>query len=78
VAADPIPETVLRRRRAVGRCIRELREERGISQERLAEAAGLARVTVVRFELGTQAARVDHLFLVADALGVPVTMLFRE
>jgi transcriptional regulator with XRE-family HTH domain len=78
VAADPISDDVLRRRRAVGLRIRELRERRQISQERLAEAAGVARVTVVRIELGLQSARLDHLFLIADALGVPLSQVIRD
>lgn len=75
---DPIPEELLRRRRMVGARIRALREEHGISQERLAEAAGIARVTVVRIELGIQSPRLDHLFLIADALRAPLAHLVRE
>lgn len=72
------PEHLLARRRVVGRRIREAREERRLSQERLAEHADLSRVTVVRIELGTHAARLDHLYLIADALGVPLSYLVRE
>lgn len=73
-----IPEHLLQRRRVVGGRIRHAREGRRLSQERLAEASGLARVTVVRIELGLQAARLDHLYLIADALGVPLSQLVRE
>lgn len=78
MAVDPIPEHVMRRRRVVGARIREMRTARRMSQERLAEEAGLGRVTVVRIELGTQSARLDHLYLIADALGVPLSQLVRE
>jgi transcriptional regulator with XRE-family HTH domain len=78
VAPREIPEHLMARRRAVGVRIREAREGRQWSQERLAEHADLARVTVVRIELGLQAARLDHLFLIADALGVPLSVLVRE
>lgn len=78
MAAREIPEHLLARRRTVGRRIREAREDRRWSQERLAEHAELARVTVVRIELGVQAARLDHLYLIADALGIPLSHLVRE
>lgn len=75
---DPIPESVLQRRRAVGLRIREAREELTWSQERLAERADLDRVTVVRIETGVASPRLDVLFLIADALGVPLHRLIRE
>lgn len=78
MAPREIPEYLLARRRAVGRRIREAREGREWSQERLAEYAELSRVTVVRIELGVQSARLDHLYLIADALGVPLSHLVRE
>lgn len=73
-----IPESLLRRRRMVGMRIRDAREELRLSQERLAERAELSRVTVVRIELGTQSARLDHLFRIADALGIALSHLVRE
>jgi len=78
VPQDPIPESVLRRRRAVGLRIREAREQAGMTQERLAERADLDRVTVVRIETGVASPRLDHLFLIADALGVPLRHLIQE
>jgi DNA-binding XRE family transcriptional regulator len=78
VPQDPIPDSVVRRRRAVGLRIREVREELTWSQERLAERADLDRVTVVRIETGVASPRLDHLFLIADALGVPLHRLIRE
>lgn len=78
VPIDPIPEHVLVRRRAVGVRIREVRRAMDWSQERLAERADLDRVTVVRIETGVASPRLDHLFLIADALGVPLAKLIRE
>ncbi|MFH8289118.1 helix-turn-helix transcriptional regulator [Streptomyces sp. NPDC018059] len=43
-----------------------------MTQERLGEGAGLDRKTVNRIEQGTHAPLVDHLLLIADALGVPL------
>jgi transcriptional regulator with XRE-family HTH domain len=73
-----LPPWVLQQRTQVGRRIRDLRVERGLSQERLAEAAGLARHTVYRTELATHSASIDAIALIAAALGVPPGILFRD
>jgi transcriptional regulator with XRE-family HTH domain len=78
VVSDQVPEHLLRRRRTVGARIRQAREARELSQEKLAELSGLGRVTIVRTELGLQSARLDHLYLIADALGVPLSHLVRD
>jgi transcriptional regulator with XRE-family HTH domain len=78
VHSDETQERLLKRRRIVGVRIREAREALHLSQERLAEEAGLSRVTVVRIELGTQVPRLDHLYLIADALRLPLSHLVRE
>lgn len=77
VPTDPIPERVLARRRAIGVQIREAREHAGLTQERLAERADLDRVTVVRIETGVSSPRLDHLLMIADGLGVPLSHLVR-
>ncbi len=76
--SDPIPETVLRRRRAIGVRIRRSRELAKLSQERLAERADLARTTIVRIETGVVSPRLDHLLLIADVLAVPLAELVAE
>lgn len=53
----------------------ELRQERGWTQERLADAAGVGLRTVQRLEAG-QDASLETLTLVADALRVSVRELF--
>ncbi|WP_030799008.1 helix-turn-helix transcriptional regulator [Streptomyces sp. NRRL S-337] len=75
--AEP-PEWVLAHRRRVGLRIRELRTERGLSQERLGERAGLDRKTIYRIELATYSTSIDHLAMIADALDVPLSALFRD
>lgn len=72
------PDEILRVRRQVGTRIRRLRETRGWSQERLAEATGMSRYTVYRAELGTHAISVDAAAHVAHALGVPLWWLFTD
>jgi transcriptional regulator with XRE-family HTH domain len=68
----------MQQRLRVGRRIRQLRAERNLSQEQLAELAGIARHSVYRTELATHSASLDHLTLIADALGVPLVDLVRE
>ncbi|MBQ0974579.1 helix-turn-helix transcriptional regulator [Streptomyces sp. RK31] len=69
---DPPPDWLLARRRAIGGRIRTARTGRKLSQEKLAELAGLDRKTVNRIEQATHATSVDHLLLIADALRVPL------
>lgn len=73
VPAEPPPPWLLQERAAIGRRVRAAREERFLSQEQLAHAAGVARHTVYRTELGTHAASVDVLLRLAHALGVPLS-----
>lgn len=73
-----MPAWVLTRRRAIGDRVRATRTGRALSQEKLGELAGLDRKTVNRIEQGTHATLIDHLLLLADALGVPLAELVRE
>lgn len=63
-------------RRAFGARLRELREARGMTQEDLADAAGLARPVIGYIERAERDFGVSHLFDLANALGVPVSDLF--
>ena len=56
---------------AFGRRIRELRRERGLSQQRLGELAGLDRQTMNRLETAAHAISTAHLGALSRALGVP-------
>ena len=62
-------------RRSLGSRIRELREEAGLTQEGLAVAAGIGRVTLVRVERGEQSPRFETVAAVARALGRGVSEL---
>ncbi len=55
-------------RRAIGSRIRRLREAAGMTQEELATAAGIGRVTLVRIEHGGQSPRYETLVALATAL----------
>lgn len=73
----PPPDWVLIRRRAIGEQIRAARLSADLSQERLAELAGLDRQAVNRIEQGHQSPILDNLIRLADAIGVPLADLVR-
>lgn len=59
--------------------IKQLREEKGISTEKLAEEIGFAKSTVWAYESGKKQVSVSHLARLADYFGVTVdSMLNRE
>ena len=62
-------------RRTVGERIRGLRRSAGLTQEALADAADIGRVTLVRLEKGEQTPRFKTLGAIADALEVRITEL---
>ena len=72
-----MPDWVPARRRAVGDNIRAERTRQKVTQERLAELAGLDRKTISRIENGAHATLLDHLLLIADALGISPADLVR-
>lgn len=56
--------------RAVGEAIRRIREEKGLSQEELANRAGIHRTYVGGVERGERNPTVESLKKIADGLGV--------
>ncbi|MFD9444930.1 helix-turn-helix domain-containing protein [Streptomyces sp. NPDC060001] len=74
---EPLPAWVPARRQAIGDHIRTERTRQKLTQERLAELAGLDRKTVNRIEQATHATSIDYLLLIADALNVPLADLVR-
>ncbi len=61
--------------RALGHAIRQVREDRSLSQERLAELSGLHRTYVSSVELGRRNLSVENIHKIANALGVSMTEL---
>ena len=55
---------------AFGRVLREFRKTKGISQEQLAEAAGLDRSFISLVERGIQSPNIVVLFRIADVLEI--------
>lgn len=62
-------------RKRIGERIRQLRSERGISQVKLAEKAGLSQPHIVRIEQGRYSVGLDILQAIAKALGCTVDMV---
>lgn len=61
---------------AFGRRVRQLREARGISQERLAELANVHRTYMSSIERGQRNVGLDNIHAIATALGVNAADLF--
>jgi transcriptional regulator with XRE-family HTH domain len=66
------------RHRALGDALRELRQARDLTQETLADRAGLSANYVGDAERGERNISVRALWLLADGLGVPASELLRE
>ena len=57
----------------IGEKIKELREEKGISQYRLAELTGINRSTINRYENGSiQKISFDNLIKICEALEIDI------
>lgn len=65
-------------RRVVGRNLRRVRLERGLSQEALAHDAGSTPSFVSQIESGTRSPTITKLNDLATALRVPITEFFAE
>jgi len=65
-----------RTRGLFGKKVRELREKRGWSQEKLAEIADLHRNYVGNVERGEQNISIDNIEKIAHALGIKPAKLF--
>ena len=64
--------------KAVGKRIRQIRKEKGWSQEYLADEAEIHRTYMWGIEAGRRNPSLKHLTRIADALDVPLTALFNE
>jgi transcriptional regulator with XRE-family HTH domain len=62
----------------LGRRIAELRREKGLTQEALAEAMGVSRNHVADIELGVRNTGVWSFLLICKALALPPEALFED
>ncbi len=60
----------------VGKRIKDIREKSGMTQNGLAERAGISQTHLLRVELGQADITVGHLQLVCDALGMSLQDFF--
>ena len=58
--------------------VRDFRKQAGMTQQQLAEAAGIARITLVRIENGSYSPRFRTLDALAQALNRPVAHLLLD
>jgi transcriptional regulator with XRE-family HTH domain len=61
--------------REIGKRLRALREEAGISQKALGEGSGITFQQVQRYENGVNRVSVSRLLQFCDVLGVPVSQV---
>jgi len=64
--------------KAVGRRIKAIRGRKGVTQDQLAELAGLNRVHLYRIETGRQSMTLRTLKIMADALDVKMRDLIGD
>ncbi|GGZ51943.1 helix-turn-helix domain-containing protein [Streptomyces rubiginosohelvolus] len=75
MTTEPAPDWVLPRRQLIGRRIRALREDRGLTQIQLGERAGMDHKTVHRIEYATSDPSLSMLLRLAAALDVELAEL---
>ena len=63
---------------AFGHRVRRIREQRGFSQEQLAELAGIHRTYMSSVERGQRNIGLDNIAALADALGVSPALFFEQ
>lgn len=78
MATSSIDDVTLARRLVFGGNVRRNRQAQGMTQEELAEHAGIDRKTVNRIEQGVHSVRLDNVWLLADALEVDIRDLFKD
>lgn len=70
---DPAPELL-----ALGRRLRQIRRSRELSQEALADRAGVHPKHLSEIERANKDPRATTVIKLADALGVPVSELYED
>ena len=76
--SEPVRRERAETRRSLGEAIRAHRMERNMTQEFVAEALGVSRQAVSKWETGTADPSTSNLIALAKLLGVPAEELLRE
>lgn len=63
---------------AFGKAVRELRKERGLSQEAFADLAGIDRSYMGHIERGEKNVTLTKIYQLTSALGITVLELFKR
>jgi transcriptional regulator with XRE-family HTH domain len=64
-------------RKSFGKRVRELRKQKGYSQEQLADKAGLHRTYIGSIERGEQNVSIDNIEKIAKSLKIIIPELFK-
>ena len=70
--------TKIRTNQEIGFRLKQLRQQAGVSQEKLAELVGVSKFQIQKYERGQDMLNAEKLQLLAGALSVPVQELFIE
>lgn len=62
----------------LGKCIRQYRSAKHLSQEKLAELAGLNTIYISEVERGVKNASIETIFKISQGLGINITDLFQN
>ncbi len=62
----------------VGKSLRRIRKDKGVSQEQLAHGAGLYRTYIGHIETGTRLPNVFTLWRISQALGIDLSELLED
>ncbi|MCB0277852.1 MAG: helix-turn-helix transcriptional regulator [Calditrichaeota bacterium] len=65
-------------RDAFGKILKRLREERGLSQSKLASMAGLSHTFIGQLERGDRCPTIDTVFMLAKVLEVKAAKIIEE
>lgn len=73
-----MPRSLPRQRRALANAVRAIRNERRLSQEAVADAAGLGRGFLSELETGRRRPSFEALVLITEAMDVSMAQLIAE
>lgn len=58
-------------------CIKAARKDRGMTQQELADASGVSRISIARYETGVKTPSIASTYKLAKALDMPFDELIR-